>query len=271
MIMTLTLTLKVIRNRERVLLSLPFSSPVVGRRTQLRSGILVVCLSLFSALWAGFPDQLLAQTPPITYPRDVDIGVAGITLSFRQNAEEVLGAQLVLVDRDTRSSVLVCRNAAATEELELVHHRGRAQHTFQEFRVRQRSADRAAADTPVKAERSTEGSSSMSNGAEGDPSAAELEDVQAGDPEQPKECVLDLPHFESNRGVHLGMSLSRLTAVFGDRFRVDTQGDLTVLTYSIESNLSSAFLKYYDALSYYGRYYFRRGRLVEFSFGLDNL
>ncbi len=217
-----------------------------------------LCGSLISGLVVAL--NLEAQSPPVTYPRDVDIGVAGITLNFRQNAEEVLGGQFKLRERDSRILEVVCQNKVGTEQLTLLHHEGRAPHTFQEFQVRPLSQSDGEVAPQVAVESASDGSE-----AEAQATAPQTEDAQSS------KCILDVERFESVRGVYLGMSLSKLTSNFGERFRVSTQGELTILTYSIESNLSSTFLKYFDALSYYGRYHFRRGRLVEFSFGIDNL
>lgn len=189
--------------------------------------------------------HLAAQTPPVTYPKNVDIGISGITLNFRQSTQQVLGDRVQLTDRGDRKSELVCRNREGSAEVRFVHHEGRGALTFQEFDVQVVKGEPAPTAAPQEA----------------------LPEENAAD----DTCVLAVDEIESARGVRLGMSLSKVTEIFGDRFRVETSGDTTVIVYSIESNLSSRFLKYYDALSYYGRYYFRGGKLERFHFGLDNL
>lgn len=206
----------------------------------------LICLALGAILWiSALSGPLAAQTPPVTYPKNVDIGLNGITLNFRQSTQEILGDKVQLTDRGDRTSELVCLNRLGNAEVRFVHHESRGAFTFQEFDVR--VVEGETAPRPSQDEASPE------------------DDAAQGT------CVLPFDEIESARGVRLGMSLSRVTAIFGDRFRVETSGDSTVIIYSIESNLSSSFLKYYDALSYYGRYYFRGGKLERFHFGLDNL
>jgi len=209
---------------------------------------------------ALFLGQLLAQSPPTSYPKNVDFGVSGITLSYRQSAEEVLGSQLVLLPIENGRESLTCFNKNQEEILELTHYTGRWKNSFQQFRVLTKSRF-AKAEGAAQSQASLAAAVSKTTpGATTEPTVAEK-----------RNCALPVKQFISERGIHLGMSLSEVTSRFGGHFKVDTQGVTTVIIYAIETNLASDFLKHYDALSYYGRYYFHGGKLVEFSIGLDNL
>ena len=212
--------------------------------------ILVAILFCFLCGGSG-ARRVEAQSPPSSYPKNVDLGVSGILLSYRQSAEDVLGSQLVLRPVGSRRELLSCASRDDKELLELIHYTGRWKNSFQQFRVvggeRRKAAEAHLASTPSPTVDTSEPTKTLES------------------------CVLPVGQFISFRGIKLGMSLSEVTSHFGNQFKVDTQGPYTVIIYSIETNLASDFLKHYDALSYYARYYFHGGKLVEYSFGIDNL
>jgi hypothetical protein len=217
--------------------------------------LLGACLLCFYCGAIG-PCAVEAQSPPNSYPKNVDLGVSGILLTYRQSAEDVLGNQLVLSPAGNRRELLRCTSSNKKELLELVHYTGRWKNSFQQFRVvgqERRKALEVSAETAY----SSLGPS---------PTGSSSEQTKV-----PAPCVLPVERFTSFRGIKLGMSLSEVTSYFGSQFKVDTQGPYTVIIYSIETNLTSDFLRHYDALSYYARYYFHGGKLVEYSFGIDNL
>jgi hypothetical protein len=84
--------------------------------------------------------------------------------------------------------------------------------------------------------------------------------------------------FKTGKGIHLGLSLDSLFALLGKQHckTVQAKNKVTV-TYSIavppkEALLGSreeTFLDFYNMPSYYGKYIFKDGKLVEFDFGFE--
>ncbi len=188
--------------------------------------------AIFSSLL--FCAECVAQMAPATYPKTADFGVSGVTLNFRKSSEDILKDQLQLKPLDSRYSLVSCYNNDKTQILSLYHRLDRSKNSIQRFRV--------STDAPLE---------------------KKILEVDST-------CTLsEIWEFESSRGVKLGMSVSEVTAIFGSNFQVDTRGAVTILQYSIDSNLQSAFLQHYNELSYSSRYYFKAGRLIEFTFGFD--
>lgn len=193
-----------------------------------KSAFLKPLLVVLAVYWAA--GQLAAaQEVPATYPKHVDLGVSGVTFNFRKSAEELLGADVVLNPLDDDRTSIRCANADKSQVATFIHHTGLSKHSIQEFQV-------------------------------------ELVDDPKG--ELPS-CVLSsVIKFKTFRGIELGISISQLTQLLGDNFRVDVKGSRTMLSYTLDSNLLSAFLQYYGALSYFATYSFKHGKLVKLEFGL---
>ena len=84
------------------------------------------------------------------------------------------------------------------------------------------------------------------------------------------DCRLrDIESFVSARGVKLGMSVKEITQIFGSDFKVESSAGSFDIRYVLDSNVHSSFLRYYKENYYYGRYSFKAGKLVRFSFGFD--
>ncbi|RIL01817.1 MAG: hypothetical protein DCC75_13490, partial [Proteobacteria bacterium] len=148
-------------------------------------------------------------------------------LSFRKSSEDVLGKELVFEDKGDNLEELLCRNSDGSELLRLVRRESSPVNSVQQFYVRRSEARQEA----VK-------------------------------------CKLDeVAFFKSFRGIHLGMSIKEVTGILGDRYAVKVADDHLVLVYSIVGNQFSSFLNYYSELEYTGRYKFKTGKLIEYSFG----
>jgi hypothetical protein len=215
-----------------------------GYASGTRVGALIAGILLFCVA------EVFAQSPPTSYPRAVDLGVSGVFLSYRQSSEDVLKEQLVMTPEGSQREIIRCVSKDGRELLELTHYTGRWKNSFQQFRVVGKERHKALQSQELP------------------PSSTPAADEKFAASER---CRLPFEQFKSFRGIRLGMSLSEVTTLFGDQFKVDTQGSSTVIIYSIETNLASDFLRHYGALSYYARYYFLGGKLVEYSFGIDNL
>jgi|GEM_PF-5147569 len=171
--------------------------------------------------------QLLWAEFPAGYPRQADLGVQGIFLSDRRSAENILGKNRTLAAFPDGRFYLKCMNRDRSEILTLYQHRGAAINTFQEFKV--------------------------------ESAFARFE---------PAECFLkDVERFISFRKVKLGMSLKEVIDIFGEDYTVQSVGAELYLQYAIDSNLHSKFLQSYQETRYYGRYFFRGGKLREYEFG----
>lgn len=77
--------------------------------------------------------------------------------------------------------------------------------------------------------------------------------------------------FDTEKGIHLGMSKSALIGILGKCFarRFDKQWE--VISYKIESpyDNKSRLLERHNMPVYYGSYHFRKDKLEEFEFGFE--
>ena len=176
---------------------------------------------------------LLAQTIPPSYPKNADLGVNSVFLSFRKSVEDTLGKDLDEVRKPSQAMdrevvrELACSNQTGSQVLVLRGRVDAAPNSFQHFRV-------AKSDTA----RHSRG------------------------------CVFPgLEEFESFRGIRLGMTVGQVTKILGENYTVSSLDNYITLRYSIVGNQFSDFLNYYRELEYRGVYKFVSGKLQEFSFG----
>lgn len=77
--------------------------------------------------------------------------------------------------------------------------------------------------------------------------------------------------FISGKGIHLGLTQSRVTSILGAPLQQHEKDGIVTLEYRLKETEQNAseFLAYYKMPLYYGSYSFKNGRLVEFKFGLE--
>lgn len=77
--------------------------------------------------------------------------------------------------------------------------------------------------------------------------------------------------FVSGKGIHLGLTQSRVTSILGAPLQRHKKNGIVTLEYRLKETeqTASEFLAYYKMPLYYGSYSFKNGRLVEFMFGLE--
>ncbi len=194
---------------------------------------LAVALIWRSEVRASPHPIIFGQALPNMYPQEVDLGMNEILINNRMTTEQVLGKDITAKIEEKSLSFLRCHSRDSSEILDLFHHPNSPFNSFQEFHVFLR--DTAGEDGAVK------------------------ESI----------CSLSPQHFISYRGVRLGMSINELIEIFGDNYRTESKSGEITLCYSIDSNMSSAFLQHYKRQRYEGRYLFRKGRLYRYEFGFD--
>src|SRR5262249_3530895 len=145
-------------------------------------------------------------------------------------SEDLLGADMPLKPLDDEHLAIRCTNKDASEAASFIHQIEHGKHSFQEFVI---------------------------------------EAIQDKDNAAAADCQLrEIAQFKTDRCIQLGMSISELTELLGDNFKVDVKGSVTMLNYTLEGNLLSAFLQYYNALSYHATYSFKHDKLIKIDFGL---
>ncbi len=85
------------------------------------------------------------------------------------------------------------------------------------------------------------------------------------------ECLVPpqhIDHFDSGKGIHLGMSRKEVTDILGRGYHESTQRDEVVIFYRIDDR-DSALLQRHNAPAYYGQYHFRDNRLVRYDIGFE--
>ena len=85
------------------------------------------------------------------------------------------------------------------------------------------------------------------------------------------DCVVPpqhIDHFDSGKGIHLGMSKKEVTDILGKNFTEHPDQDGHVISYRIDDK-DSTLLQRHNAPAYYGQYHFREGRLVRFEMGFE--
>lgn len=75
--------------------------------------------------------------------------------------------------------------------------------------------------------------------------------------------------FQTENGIHLGISVGDLKSIKGKPDTVLTDGEKIKLHYQIDDLKNSTFLKKYNMPLYYADYLFKKGYLSEFSFGFE--
>jgi hypothetical protein len=82
--------------------------------------------------------------------------------------------------------------------------------------------------------------------------------------------TLPLKHFESGRGVRLGMSEAQIISLFGNtHVRGVGDHDNVLLTYSIQSNQHTPFLDRFGYEAYHASFLFQKDRLINYHFGFE--
>lgn len=180
-----------------------------------------------------------AQHRPALFPFESDRGVAGILLHDRISAENILGKEIDWQDGDEiqqkrEMKEVRCYNSDRSEILLAYNYDHRIKNTVQVMRVL----------LAVDAEKRGIHSDSV-------------------------KCSLDsVSSFVTLRDVALGLSVSEIAKRFGQSYRAGNRDGEVVLKYRIESDTSS-LLRHYAEIGYFGNYYFRNGKLIEFEFGFQ--
>ena len=85
------------------------------------------------------------------------------------------------------------------------------------------------------------------------------------------ECIVPpqhIEHFDSGKGIHLGMSKKEVTDILGKGYNEHAHPDEQVVSYRIDTK-DSPLLQRHNAPAYYGQYHFRENRLVRFEMGFE--
>ena len=82
--------------------------------------------------------------------------------------------------------------------------------------------------------------------------------------------VAQCPVFTTESGIKLGITLDELEKIKGTEYLTTEKDSSDVYTYSIMSDINSAFYRRYRMPIYSAVYRFKNNRLVEFEFGFEN-
>lgn len=85
------------------------------------------------------------------------------------------------------------------------------------------------------------------------------------------DCVVPpqhIEHFDSGKGIHLGMSKKEVTDILGKGYTEHSHPAEQVISYRIDDK-DSPMLQRHNAPAYYGQYHFRENRLVRFEMGFE--
>lgn len=85
------------------------------------------------------------------------------------------------------------------------------------------------------------------------------------------DCVVPpqhIQHFDSGKGIHLGMRQQEVTNILGKDYKETTHPDERVISYRIDDG-DTALLQRHNAPAYYGQYHFKDNRLVKYGMGFE--
>ena len=85
------------------------------------------------------------------------------------------------------------------------------------------------------------------------------------------DCIVPpqhIEHFDSGKGIHLGMSKKEVTDILGKGYKEHPHTDEQVISYRIDDK-DSIMLQRHNAPAYYGQYHFKDNRLIKFEMGFE--
>ncbi len=97
-------------------------------------------LCLLALIFACCIRPATAQTIPDEYPKQADLGVNGIYLSFKKSTEDIVSPRLSFVSQDEYRERASCNNSDGTQVMTLIRHLRRPANSIQEFKIEKGNA-----------------------------------------------------------------------------------------------------------------------------------
>jgi hypothetical protein len=79
----------------------------------------------------------------------------------------------------------------------------------------------------------------------------------------------NIPFFITGKGIKLGISKKSLISLLGDNYKIGSDNNIEILSYTFEEGNYHSFLDEYGLPLYYGMYTFKNDKLINFSFGFE--